>query len=287
MRPIDIVRKACPRAKATYLAAVENGDGLFVENGITTPQRLAHFLAQICHESGGLTIDWESGNYSADRLVEIFGVGHHSAGVTMNEAETLAHNGPAIFERVYGVGNPKKSRELGNIKPGDGWRYRGGGLMQTTGRANYARMGKKCGVDFETNPELVLSAAHALKPALTEWTEGHLNEAADDDNILKITKRINGGTNGLPDRRAWLAKLKPLCVGLELGTSPIPPPPDIPKPIPLPPQKPKGPIAAAVALVLAALGWGWAGIQSHPYATTAAVILLVVAAIAIIKFKRD
>ncbi|HEY2685792.1 MAG TPA: hypothetical protein VGI93_19940 [Steroidobacteraceae bacterium] len=71
-------------------------------------------------------------------------------------------------------------------------------------------MGQKCGVDFEGHPELVLSAEHALKPALAEWTEGNLNAAADRDDIVTITKRINGGTNGLDDRRAWFRKIKPL-----------------------------------------------------------------------------
>lgn len=209
MRPIELVRKVCPRARASYTAAIENGDYLFRDAGITTPIRLAHFLAQICHESSGLTIEWESGNYRAARILQIFGVGRHSAAVTPDEAERLAGNGPALFERVYGLGNPRK-HDLGNTQPGDGWRYRGGGLMQTTGRANYRRMGQKCGVDFEGNPELVLSAEHALKPALAEWTEGKLNAAADRDDLIAITKKINGGLNGLSDRRAWLAKIRPL-----------------------------------------------------------------------------
>lgn len=224
-RPIDVVRKVCPKGRASYLAAFENGDVLFRQHGITTPLRLAHFLAQCLHETGGLTIEWESGNYSASRLLEIFGVGHHSAAVTASEAQRLAHDGPAIFERVYGLGNPRKARELGNTHPGDGYRYRGGGIMQTTGRANYKRMGEKCGIDFEANPELVLSADHALKPALAEWTEGHLNDAADRDDIRAITKRINGGFNGLVDRQAWLARLRPLIHSVDLtGAAPAAPP---------------------------------------------------------------
>ncbi len=221
MRPIDVVRKVCPRARASYLNAIENGDALFEAAGITTPLRLAHFLAQICHESGGLTIEWESGNYKAARILEIFGEGRHSAKVTPAEAERLAGDGPALFERVYGLGNPRK-RDLGNIEPGDGWRYRGGGLMQTTGRANYRRMGQKVGVDFEAHPEFVLSAEHALKPALAEWTEGKLNEAADRNDIRAITKRINGGYNGLADREAWFRKIRPVIDGVALAPAPAP-----------------------------------------------------------------
>lgn len=237
-RPIEIVRKLCPHAKASYLAAIENGDGLFRQHGITTPLRLAHFLAQCLHETGSLTIEWESGNYSAERLMQIFGVGHHSAAVTESEARQLAHNGPAIFERVYGLGNPKKAREFDNTHPGDGYRYRGGGIMQTTGRANYRRMGQKCGVDFEGHPEYVISAEHALKPALTEWTEGHLNDAADRDDIRAITKRINGGYNGLADREAWLRKLKPLIARVDLAAGPQPAVPGPAAPAPAKPAPP-------------------------------------------------
>ncbi len=218
-RPIDVVRRVCPKARASYLSAFEDGDALFKAAGIITPLRLSHFLAQCLHETGGLTIEWESGNYSAERLLEIFGVGHHSAGVTRAEAEQLARNGPAIFERVYGLGNPRKARELGNTHPGDGYRYRGGGIMQTTGRANYRRMGQKCGVDFESHPEWVLSADHALKPALAEWTEGNLNAAADRDDIRAITRRINGGFNGLMDRQSWLAKVRGLIGTVTLNTN--------------------------------------------------------------------
>jgi putative chitinase len=235
MRPVDVVRKLCPRGRMSYLSAFENGDALFREHGITTRLRLAHFLAQCLHETGGLTIEWESGNYSADRLMQIFGVGHHSAALTEAEAQQLAHNGPAIFERVYGLGNPRKARELGNTQPGDGFKYRGGGIMQTTGRANYRRMGAKCGVDFEAMPSLVLSAEHALKPALAEWTEGNLNAAADRDDIQAITKRINGGYNGLTDRQVWLQKAKAQITSVELkDVAPAPQPVPAPKPAPLP-----------------------------------------------------
>lgn len=247
-RPIDVVCKLCPKALPAYVAAFENGDGLFAKYGITTPARLAHFLAQCFHETGGLTIARESGNYRAARILEIFGVGHHSAAVTAAEADRLAMNGPALFDRVYGLGNPKKAAELGNTKPGDGWVYRGNGILQTTGRGNHRRMGLKCGVDFEGSPDLVLSAEHALKPALAEWGEGNLNAAADRDDILTITKRINGGTNGLADRKVWLAKLKSLILVVDLKpAAPAVAPTTAP-----PPTKPgatKGVTAAIVVTV--------------------------------------
>jgi putative chitinase len=71
-------------------------------------------------------------------------------------------------------------------------------------------MGQACGVDFEGQPELVTAPEHALKPALQEWTDGNLNVAADHDDIVKITKVINGGVNGLPARKVFFARLTPL-----------------------------------------------------------------------------
>lgn len=279
MRPIEVVRKVCPRAKASYLAAIENGDGLFKKAGIITPGRLAHFLAQICHESGGMSIEWESGAYSAERLMEIFGEGHHSAGVTATEAQRLAKNGPAIFERVYGLGNPKKARELGNTQSGDGWKYRGGGLMQTTGRANYRRMGQKCGVDFEGNPQLVLSAEHALKPALAEWTEGKLNDLADADDIRGITRRINGGLNGLADRQAWYRKIRQIIDKVDFQFTPVKPtpPPDVPRPLPIPKpdHKTVGVIGALIAMLAAAATF----VKEHPTATGIGCLLFLCALI--------
>lgn len=75
-------------------------------------------------------------------MVEIFGVGRHFAAVTASEAARLAGHPEAIAERVYGLGNPRKARELGNTEPGDGFRYRGDGVLQTTGRGNHRRMGQ-------------------------------------------------------------------------------------------------------------------------------------------------
>lgn len=267
MRPIDVARKLCPKAKPSYLAAIEHGDALFKAYDITTPLRLAHFFAQIMHESGGLAIEWESGAYSAERLVEIFGEGRHSAAISHSEADGLARNGRAIFERVYGQGNPRKANELGNTKPGDGYRYRGGGLMQTTGRYNYRTIGEKCGVDFEGHPELVLSAQHALKPALSEWAAGQLNQFADRDDVLSISRKINLGNtkstrtpNGMADRQAWLAKLKRVITVVNL-TGPAAPPPIAP-PVKPPAVTPKE--AGIGALILAGGAAVWAFFRDHP-----------------------
>lgn len=208
---LDAVRRVAPRAAQNYVQALQDGAALFQRHGITTALRMAHFLAQALHETGGFTVLRENMNYSsAARLFEIFGVNRHSAAITREEAQRLAGHPADIAERVYGLGNPRKSRELGNLQPGDGFKYRGNGVLQTTGRLNHRRMGQACGVDFEGRPELVTDPEHALKPALQEWSDGGLNALADRNDLRGITRRINGGFNGLEDRQLWFDKLWPL-----------------------------------------------------------------------------
>lgn len=204
---IKAVERVAPKAENNYLDAVAQGETLFKNAAITTPLRMAHFLAQALHETGGFRILRENMNYSAARLIQIFGVGHHSAAVTGAEAASLVGRPEDIAERVYGLGNPHKARELGNSRPGDGFRYRGNGILQTTGRGNHKRVGDAVGVDFETNPDLVTDFRHALKPALTEWTDNTLNVFADKNDIRTITRKINGGFNGLPEREAWFDRV--------------------------------------------------------------------------------
>jgi putative chitinase len=207
---IEAVTRIARDARENYLEALRRGASLLEAHGITTPLRISHFLAQSLHETGGFTILRENMNYSASRLVEIFGVNRHSAAITADEAESLARQPKAIAERVYGLGNPRKARELGNTEPGDGFYYRGNGILQTTGRGNHHRMGTLCGVDFEGNPDWVTDPEYALKPALHEWTENELNVYADKNDIRTITRRINGGFMGIADREAWFNKVWPL-----------------------------------------------------------------------------
>src|SRR5256885_1044045 len=125
-----------PKARPEYLAALARGDALFRQHGITTPLRLAHFLAQILHESGGLTIAEENLDYSARRMTQVW----PRRFPTLADAAPYAHNPRTLAAKVY-------NGRMGN-RPGsdDGYSYRGRGLMQTTGRENYARMGRLCGV---------------------------------------------------------------------------------------------------------------------------------------------
>lgn len=183
-------------------ALTEHGGALCAEFGIDTALELQHFMAQIAHESGGFTVLWESGAYTFANILDKFGVGRHSARITKDEAAEIAalpvaKRGPRLFERTYGLGNPKKAIELGNLEPGDGWKYRGFGPMQTTGRKAHETL-----MMGDTSPR------GALRAAFAEWDEKNCNELAARDDIKSITKRINGGYNGFEDRKKYLAKAK-------------------------------------------------------------------------------
>src|SRR5690606_4952046 len=133
-----------------------------------TNLRLAHFLAQVLHESGSF------------RYMEEIASGK-------------AYEGRA---------------DLGNTQPGDGVRYKGRGPIQITGRANYRYFGRKIGIDIESNPTIAAVPSIGLHLALEYWKDRGLNALADKDDIETITRRINGGLNGLADRKAHLAKVK-------------------------------------------------------------------------------
>lgn len=208
LRAVAIIDKISPHAKANYLNALDAGDATFAQFAITTPLRLSHFLAQALYETGGGMVLFENLSYTtAAQLQKIFGIGHHSAAVRPEEVDGLLQNPQALAERVYGLGNPSKAIELGNTIPGDGYRYRGGGLLQTTGGGNYRRLGQKIGVDLYGNPELIVAPENALQPALHEWNESALNDAADRNDIRAITRAINGGYNGIDGRQKFFDQI--------------------------------------------------------------------------------
>jgi putative chitinase len=205
-----------PRApSATRAGIAEVADEVFTKYEINTPLRRAHFMAQISHECGAGTIVREDMNYRAERIGQIFGVGVHSAKVTQAESERLAHNPKALAERVYGLGNPKKAKELGNTQPGDGYRYRGNGMLQLTGRASHANMGRKTGFDLEADPEQLEDAAKSFRVAAAEFRALNCLPAADADDVALVTRRVNGGRNGLSERTVWLRKWKMALEGVE------------------------------------------------------------------------
>lgn len=229
----SVLRQMWPRAPSKKIdAIIKVAPRTLDQYGIKTDLEIAHFMAQISHENGGGTISRENMNYSAGRMMQIFGVGRHSAKVTEEEAEALAHKPQQIAERVYGLGNPKKAKELGNTRPGDGYRFRGGGDLQLTGGANYKRIGELTGFDLYDNPELLDDPATSFKVSCAEFAKLNCLPPARKDDIFMVTKRVNGGTNGLAERTVWLRKWKAALAAeddeytAEVVEAPIPPPPE-------------------------------------------------------------
>jgi putative chitinase len=208
-RAVEIVQEVAPRAVSNYVAAFESGDALLEGAGITSAIRTSHFLAQVLHETGGGTVLRENLKYTTpSRILQIFGVGHHTAAIRESELPDLVGNPEALAERVYGLGNPVKARELGNARPGDGYLFRGGGMLQTTGGTKY----QEIAADFYDDPDRIVDQQYTLQAALHEWSD-NLNTAADRNDIRTITRRINGGYTGLPERQHWFDLVWPIASG--------------------------------------------------------------------------
>lgn len=160
---------------------------------IDTPYRIAGFLAQVSHESGGFRLIVENLNYSAEGLMMVF----RKYFPTQEMAEEYARRPEKIANLVYGgrMGN-------GDAASGDGWRYRGRGLIQLTGKDNYAAFSMQCDNMALIEPDLVAETALAAESAGWFWSRNALNKYADAKDIVGMTRRINGGTNGLDHRQA-------------------------------------------------------------------------------------
>ncbi|WP_241190909.1 glycoside hydrolase family 19 protein [Enterobacter asburiae] len=178
--------------------------------GITNPLDQAMFLAQMGTESGGYTRLVENLNYAADKLVAVFGAKRINQQQADQYGRNSSHpaNQEAIANIVYG-GDWGKAN-LGNTVQGDGWKFRGRGLKQITGRENYQKCGAALGVDLLSNPDALLQDdAAAMSAAWFYVSKGCLKHTGD---VKAITKIINGGTNGLDDRQARYDKAKAVLV---------------------------------------------------------------------------
>lgn len=159
---------------------------------ITTPARMAAFIAQVGHESAQLTAVAENLNYSAQALMKTW--------PSRFSAETAA----ACARQPEKIANIAYASRMGNGAPGsgDGWKYRGRGLIQVTGKANYQKCGAALGLDLITNPELLEQPANAAMSAAWFWSANNLNALADAGSFTQITQKVNGGQNGADDRLA-------------------------------------------------------------------------------------
>lgn len=179
---------------------------------ITTPLRQAHFLAQIAVESAAFRRVRESLNYSVEGLLDVFGTLRISEtdAARYGRAGSRPADQPSIANSVYG--GEWGRRNLGNTEPGDGWAYIGRGLKQVTGRANYTELDAALGMAgrLVNGPELLERADLAVDSAVWFWTARNVAELADRGStpavVELVTRRINGGANGLRDRQQWFER---------------------------------------------------------------------------------
>jgi len=179
------IRQLAPSAAQKIVDGVVNSQDAIAKGGIDTPLRLCHFMAQCAHESAHF-------------------------GTTREFASGAAYEG---------------RRDLGNIEPGDGRRYRGRGIIQTTGRANYreatADIKKQVpsAPDFEQDPEALEEFPWALLAAVSYWRRRDINRHADRDDIRAVTRAVNGGLNGFEDRKRYLSIAKTIWMAPHIETA--------------------------------------------------------------------
>jgi putative chitinase len=203
---LEQILTLAPSTRSSYRKAFALGQDVLDRFGISdTPLRVAHFVAQMMHESGALTIQFENLNYSAERLPKVWPTRFQPRGPLA--PSDFAHNPEKLANEVYGG-------RMGNADAGDGYRYRGRGLLQLTGKDNYVeastnlQKADSTAPDFADDPDAVIAAEWCLKVAASEWTSKGCNGAADKDLIRTVTKRINGGLTGLANRIEWTRRTK-------------------------------------------------------------------------------
>jgi predicted chitinase len=190
-----------PPARNNYLGALATIDETLAKGEVNaTPLRLAHFFAQMLHESGGFRLLRENLNYTTTaRLCAVW----PSRFQTRAAAQPFVNDPYALAEHVYGG-------RMGNTSPGDGWKFRGRGVPMLTGRSNYATTGARIGINLETNPDLVIDPRYIFAVAVDFWTSRNLHKYADADDLKGVTRKILGAApqRELDERGAWLVRTK-------------------------------------------------------------------------------
>lgn len=226
----DQLKSLFPQAKEVDLDGfIKFGEQALKDSGILQGiNRLAYFLAQLGHESNGLTHKEEGLSYSAARLTDVW----PSRFPTLEVAKKYERNPEKLANFVYGG-------RMGNVNPGDGYKFRGRGYIQLTGRETYREIGKIAGLDLENNPDLAAQPEHAVKIACAYWSWKKLNPTCDVGDFTALTKKINGGTNGLSDRMDWLTKVQAVLKASATGSGTAPAQPATKPALPATPTPPK------------------------------------------------
>lgn len=171
---------------------------IFAKYGIDSPLLVAHVMAQLSHECGAGHEVIENLNYSAAGIRKTW----PSRFSSVAAAEPYAHNPQKLANKVY---NGRMGNRTGSD---DGWNFRGRGGSQTTGREGYERVAKQTGLDVVNNPDFLINPAHFLECAVSDFINCGCLPFAKKDDIVGVTKKLNGGTIGLPERKIWLARWK-------------------------------------------------------------------------------
>jgi putative chitinase len=198
----DTFQKLWPHARPELIAAVvAQGPALFPKFGLDTPLAVAHAMAQFSEECGADTEGVENLNYSAQGLINTW-PNHFDS----SNALLYAHNPEKLANFIY---EPPQHNDLGNAaNSGDGWKYRGQGGPQTTGKDAFAKLAEQTGLDLINNPGLVNEPNNWLTCALADFLNCGCVPFAKNDDVIGVTHHLNGGLIGLESRKEWLAKWK-------------------------------------------------------------------------------
>lgn len=212
---IDAAIAACASSSITAQTAIDAWSSVasqLIDIGVTNDDRRAMLIGQCAHESARFRSRFENLNYSAHGLMKVFGKRHFHS---LSEAQNFHRQPEKIANRVYSdrMGN-------GSEGSGDGWRYRGRGYLQLTGRSNYRLYGDLLGVSLESDPDLaaephlcwLIAATYCARrkrsgQTLLQWADG------PDPDVIMVTKGINGGTHGLSDRKLQTALARSKLTG--------------------------------------------------------------------------
>jgi putative chitinase len=214
-----LIAAGVARERATnWLAAIR---AACAEFGIDTEARIAGFLSQCAHETGGFTLLQENLNYRAATMATVWPTRFSerepdpkNAGKTRAKKDAKGANIPnkfalALERKPEAIANVVYANRMGNgpTESGEGWLYRGRGLKQLTGKDNHRACSKGLGVDLVENPDLLLEPAYAARSAAWFWSTNNCNKFADAGDVEGLTKKINGGLIGIEDRKARYARV--------------------------------------------------------------------------------
>jgi putative chitinase len=176
--------------------------------GINTERQVAAWIAQCAHESAGFKTLTENLNYSADTMAVVWPSRFAVLGPDKKPVKVKGKNQPnkfalALHRQPEAIANTVYANRManGNIESGEGWKYRGRGLKQLTGKDNYTRCGQGLNMDLVGNPDLLLTPEGASLSAAWFWSTNKCGPIADSGDFVALTKKINGGTIGLEDRQ--------------------------------------------------------------------------------------